>query len=309
LLASSQVVGRARVAWLNAAQAWLDIKTDAYGDIAPAAAEAVDLALWTGRLAYTDPDWTPTVGPDHAARSPQELAPEPENIRDVLAAVHQATMTLTTIAAGDYNQIRTAGLTGRLLVPIAKPVSSPQADRPFVRAPRHHLNALLNAYRDAGTASAKATSKIAETVAEVRALDRRKDSSRVAALASRDGGLVGERDGLAEIVDGSRATKQKMVGPIEGVMRELGVTDRALLRRGLALDEATSQLVVEAAQQTAPQRWNVAVSHLNACHDTAQIIRHVLAQDGASAVAARSSAPNRPRHQPHFRREARQAEP
>jgi hypothetical protein len=76
LLASAQAAARARVAWLTAAQAWLYIKTDAYGDIAPAANEIVDLALWTGRLAYADPHWTPTVGPDHTSRSPQELAPE-----------------------------------------------------------------------------------------------------------------------------------------------------------------------------------------------------------------------------------------
>ena len=44
------------------ARAWYRITTDTRGTITPAAAEAADLALWTGRLAYADPNWTPALG-------------------------------------------------------------------------------------------------------------------------------------------------------------------------------------------------------------------------------------------------------
>jgi hypothetical protein len=297
LMASAQVAARARVAWLTAAQAWLYIKTDAYGDIAPAANEVVDLALWTGRLAYADPHWTPTVGPDHTPRSPQELAPEPADVGDVLAAVQQAGTTLTTIAAIDYTQIRAAGLSGRLLVPTVKPGSSSQIDQTFVRAPRHHVNALLNAYRDAGTASIKATAKIVEAAGHAKALDRERDCSRIETLAVR-GGMGAGRPTMIPAV---AAASNEPPGPVERILRELGVTDQVLLDRGLALDGATSLLVSEAAQQTAPQRWNVAVKDLRRHHDASQIINHVLAQNEAALTvrsSSRAAVARRPAPQP-----------
>lgn len=308
LLASAQAAARARVTWLAAAQAWLYIKTDAYGDIAPAANEAVDLALWTGRLTYADPHWTPTVCPDHEPRPPQELAPAPENVSEVLAAVHQVATTLTTIAAADYTQIRAAGLSGRLLVPIVKPGSSSQADQSFVRAPKHHVNALLNAYRDAGTASAKATAKITEIAVTAKMHGRSKQRSRAATLASRSG-VRGAKPDDSPVAGGSKEAEQEMPGPIERILREFGVTDERLLNRGQALDEATSQLVTEAAQQSAPQRWVVAVKHLNRSHDTSQIIRHVLAQDDVLKVTPRSAPRVAARQPSRPQPESRQAEP
>lgn len=302
--ASAQMAKRARIAWLSASQAWLYIKTDAYGDIAPAATEAVDLALWTGRLAYADPNWAPDVGSGRDLRPPHELASEPDDISDVLAAVHQASTTLTTIAASDYTQIRTAALTGRLLVPIVRPGSSPQVEQPFGRAPKHHVNALLNAYRDAGTASAKATAKIAEAVTRLETPGRERERSHIATFATRARSTAGRPDALADV--GQESTQQ-MPGPIERTLRELGVTDQTMLDRGLALDEATSQLVTEAAQQTAPQRWNVAIKHLTASHDTSQIIRHVLAEDDRSLMTVRPQSLVATTKQP--RAEPRQAEP
>jgi len=289
LVASAQDAARARVAWLTAAQAWLYIKTDAYGDIAPAANEIVDLALWTGRLAYVDPHWTPTVGPDHTPRSPHELAPAPEKVGDVLAAVHQAATTLTTIAAIDYTQIRAASLSGRLLVPVVKPGSSSPVDPTFVRAPRHHVNALLNAYRDAGTASVKATAKIAEVAADAKALSRDVDRSRTETLAARNGTRAGRPGVIPAVAATSNEAAKARPGPVERILRELGVTDQVFLDRGLALDSATSQLVAEAAQQTALRRWNVAVKDLTRHHDANQIITRVLAQNEA-ALTVRSSS-------------------
>jgi hypothetical protein len=59
---------RARHAWLAAARSWDDLTTETQGRLSEAAAEAGNLALWTGRLAYADPQWTPARGPVHALR-------------------------------------------------------------------------------------------------------------------------------------------------------------------------------------------------------------------------------------------------
>jgi hypothetical protein len=207
----------------------------------------------------------------------------------VLAAVHQAGSTLTTIAAVDYTQIRAAGLSGRLLAPIVKPGNSSQVDQTFVRAPRRHVNALLNAYRDAGTASVKATAKIAEAAAHAKALDRERDRSQIAKLAARGWHARWRTQGDPPVAAASSEAAQESLGPVERILRELGVTDQVLLNRGLALDGATSKLVAEAAQQTAPQRWNVAVKDLSRHHDASQIIDHVLAQNEAALAVCSSS--------------------
>jgi hypothetical protein len=71
--------------------------TDTRGTVSPAAAETADLALWTGRLAYADPSCTPALGPSQATRTPQALAPEPGDLPTVVAAVRQASQTMTRI--------------------------------------------------------------------------------------------------------------------------------------------------------------------------------------------------------------------
>ena len=133
LLESAEAAGQARTAWLHAARAWYRITTDTRGTIAPAAAETADLALWTGRLAYADPSWNPAIGPSHATRTPQELAPEPGDLASVVAAVHQATETLTQIAGADHSQIRAAADAGRLLVPTRSLPDRFDIPHPFAR--------------------------------------------------------------------------------------------------------------------------------------------------------------------------------
>jgi hypothetical protein len=59
-----------------------EITTDTRGTISLVAAETANLALWTGRLAYADPCWTPALGPSHRTRTPEALAPEPHDLPD-----------------------------------------------------------------------------------------------------------------------------------------------------------------------------------------------------------------------------------
>jgi hypothetical protein len=71
LVASAESAAGARLGWLEAARAWYGIRTDAVGDPSPVSTEAADLALWTGRLAYADSDWSPHLKPaDVPSRRP-----------------------------------------------------------------------------------------------------------------------------------------------------------------------------------------------------------------------------------------------
>jgi hypothetical protein len=61
----------ARHAWLAAARSWDDLTAESQGSLSEAATETGNLALWTGRLAYADPAWTPARGPVHVLREPE----------------------------------------------------------------------------------------------------------------------------------------------------------------------------------------------------------------------------------------------
>jgi hypothetical protein len=63
LMHAATEAGRAREYWLDSAGEFRDITTDIQKYVSSAAAEAADLALWTGKLTYTDPDWTLSTGP------------------------------------------------------------------------------------------------------------------------------------------------------------------------------------------------------------------------------------------------------
>ena len=70
LEAAAENTAGARHAWLAAARAWDDLTTGGQGPLSQAAVEAGNQALWTGRLAYADPQWTPARDPVHALREP-----------------------------------------------------------------------------------------------------------------------------------------------------------------------------------------------------------------------------------------------
>jgi hypothetical protein len=173
LLAAAQSSKTAQQAWLHTARGWHGIRTDASDDIAPTAAELAALATWTGRLAYADPNWTPSLGSARDPRPPRELALEAQDLGHVVTAVQQASATLTTMAAADYVQVRAAASSGRLLVPAKSRTASAGKARPFVRAPSGLVERLLTTYRDAGTASVQATAQLAEASDKPRTRPRR----------------------------------------------------------------------------------------------------------------------------------------
>ena len=68
LLTAAAGAAEARQSWLQVARALAGFTTDTRTHLGPAATETSDLALWTGRLAYTDPRWTPSHGTSSPVR-------------------------------------------------------------------------------------------------------------------------------------------------------------------------------------------------------------------------------------------------
>lgn len=299
LLGSADAAAAARERWLQAAREWRRITTDTRGTIAPAATETADLALWTGRLAYTDPRWTPATGPSQAVRSPQSLAPGPGDLPQVVAAVHQACETLTGIAAADYGQIRTAAQAGRLLVPTRSLPDTFDVPHPFAPAPRDRADIVLAAYRDAGRASAQATAAVAAVAADVRAPSQFLTAARDAVRARAGRDAVGELQLREAAVTAGPGPVPP--GPVERILSDLGVTNPDVLRRAAAIDEAGEQMILDVARSRGTRRSDARPADLSRSAGTAEVIDHLLASGDPRATAIlRPPPPRFPR--PHMDR-------
>jgi hypothetical protein len=212
----------ARHAWLAAARSWDELTTESQGRLSGVAADAGNLALRTGRLAYADPYWTPARGPVHALREPASLAADPAAFTSVVAAVHYSADTLPRIAAASQDQVLAAAGAGRLYVPVRLGPGpeyrfSPRS-RQFTPAPGSRVEALLAAYAQSAEAS-QAVVHSAGRLAEATGAP-----SRVLAVAERYAGLA------------RRLTPR---GQLEQVLLDRGVKDPVLLERAAAADRVT----------------------------------------------------------------------
>jgi hypothetical protein len=281
---SADAAAIARDSWLQAARAWRQVVTDTRGTISPFAVETTDLAMWTGRLAHADPQWTLTAGPSQTPRSAQSLASEPGDLPLVVAAVHQACETLTSMAAADDSQIRAAARAGRLLVPTRSLPDTLDVPHPFAPAPGCRVDILLDAYREAGTASAELTAAVSTVAAEVRAPSRILTVAREAVRA-----------GFMPEVASARRVREPVAmpvpvpvqpGPVERILKDLGVTNPDALLRASAVDQAGEQLILDVAHDM--QRRNsgsVPAPDLNKSVGAAEVINHLLASGDPRAIA------------------------
>jgi hypothetical protein len=280
LLASADAAAEARASWLRAARSWYRITTDTRDGTTPAAAEMADLALWTGRLAYSDPAWTPALSPSQAARPPETLAPEPGDLPRVVAAVHQASETLTRIAATDYDQISKASPAGRLLVATRSLPESFDIPQPFAPAPADRVDTLLISYQGAGAASAHTTAVLDAVAAEVRAPSWVLAVARAAVHAELS---PAEKAGLQPAEP--TAEMREFPGPVERILQDLGVTSTEALQRAAAIDQAGERLIIDAAPGAEPLQSSSEVIDRNRSAAVAEMVNYTLASGNRRIVA------------------------
>ena len=225
--AANNTVG-ARHAWLAAARSWDDLTTESQGQLSEAAVEAGNLALWTGRLAYADPQWTPARGPVHALREPDSLAADPATFASVVSAVHYSADTLHRVAAASHDQVLAAAGAGRLYVPVRPgpglEYRFSRRSRQFTPAPGSRVEAVLATYARSAEAS-QAAVHAAGWLAEATGAP-----SRVLAAAERHAELA------------RRLTPRSQ---LEQVLLDRGVKDPVLLERAAAADRLTRQVMAE----------------------------------------------------------------
>jgi hypothetical protein len=86
--------------------------------------------------------------------------------------------------------------------------------------------------------------------------------------------------GQLEMKPGRLVMKDEAPRPIERILTELGGTDADVLNHGTALDADIGRVILQAAHDTAANRWNHAMRELKSVADTDFIVEHVLAGRG-----------------------------
>jgi hypothetical protein len=225
--------------------------------------------------------------PDEAdGQTPESISP-PELTG---TAVHQATETLTQIAAADHGQIRAAAQAGRLLVPTRSLPDRFDIPHPFAPAPRDRVDALLGAYDTARTASAHATAAVATTAAEVGAPSHILTLARAA--IRRDSEIAA--NGQQESAEPEAHDAQACPGPVERILHDLGVTNPAMLLRASAIDHLGEELILGAAHDSEPWQEGFDAFDLSRSTGSAELINHILASGSPHLSNLRSLSPSAP---------------
>jgi hypothetical protein len=251
LEAAANCAGDSRRAWLAVAHISDTMVTDTRDYLSRPAAEAGHLALWTGRLAYADPAWTPARGPSPAVRDPASLAPGPAAFTQIASAMHYTADTLARAACTDLDTIRTAASAGRLYVTTRSlPELQYDVPRPYADAPQDRIAAALDAYANAADTCRAVLHSAAQVAAAVDA------PSRVLSAADQ--------------ATAHAATAPR--GRLEQDLIDLGVRDAGLLRQGAGLDQMAQRILAQAYRSglASPQPNTEAAPELDAADPAAE---------------------------------------
>jgi hypothetical protein len=240
--------GLSRSAWLQAGRAFGGVTTDIRWQTSQAAAEAADLALWSGRLAFDNPAWRPSDGPRHPTRPPEAIALTAADLPGVVTAVHYAAEALEQLASSTNRQVRGAGRADRILMPARSLPDGPGTLGQFAPLPDDHLARLCVTCWDAARASGRAAASAGEAAMTARAPSRvlvtAREVSEPTRTPARRAITTTRADAQESLNTGPEA---ESLGPVETRLREIGVTSPRLLWRASGVDELARQVTTEAA--------------------------------------------------------------
>ena len=227
------------------------------------ATELSDLVLRAGRLAYATPHWTPATG-SNAPRDPATLAPTTADLRAVITALHHATGTLARIAATDHQAVRRAATDRRLYLPTRLlPASrllpaTRNIPRPYAPALASHLSALLDGYALAVTTCTTATAAF-DALAMAAGTPSRALAAARALPAASPAHPAQQPERQLVSAQAASLTSGTQPGHLENEIRNLQLTEPALLLRASTIDEAARDLLAEATTKAHHQAAGRAV--------------------------------------------------
>jgi hypothetical protein len=260
LASAADAMSQSWPAWRTIACQWDIVSTGNHHDraVSPVAAEFDDLVVRTGRLAYRNSRWTPACAAASVTRDPADLAATASDIRTVLAAVHHAADAISRVAASDREAVRAAAADHRLYLPTRllpenydipcrySPVPPPLADEladAYDTAIDTSLRAAI-ALDDLATTTIDAPSS---TLAAIRALA----SASAHQAATEEASAPGQAQPLQP-----RHTLPAHAGQVERILRDLKITEPAMLLRAAAIDQAARDMLTQATVNSR-QRHNL----------------------------------------------------
>jgi hypothetical protein len=169
---AAQAHEAARDNWLRVARALDGIGTHIRGYITPDTTDARDLSLWTGRLAYANPEWTPASGPRQPARPSTDLLSSPDRLTAVIAAVHHGGDALKYLVATHEQQVLLATSHGQLHVATRSLPEDYHYPRRLGPAPPVIASMILTTYEETRTAVAEAAAATGEVAVAIQAPSR-----------------------------------------------------------------------------------------------------------------------------------------
>jgi hypothetical protein len=265
LRAAGESAGRACAAWRDAVAAWDVITTETQGLTAPDLPDLGDLIVRLGRLAFTDPAWTPARVRYSPLRNPASLAPGPAQFNEVVSAVHHAVSAVVSVAATDQQAVDIAARASRLHVPTRTLPAEYDVPRKFGNAVPATAAALIDAYQAAGAASELAVADLDRLATTVGAASRILGFARAATRLGPDTTMaltaapratrrpdvdlarMKDRPPVPAVTapDGPGQAVMVPPGPAELAVRGHGPPDLGLLMHARVIDKAIRKLVAE----------------------------------------------------------------
>ncbi len=253
LLGAAEAASGACACWREVTAAWTDMTTGIGGLTAPGIADTSDLVVRLGRLAFTDPGWTPIRSRSSPVRTSAQLAPDTRQAAVVAGAIHHAAEALACVAAADACAVRTAVCAGRIYVPTRTLPEYLDVPHRYWRPPPARAAALIAVYDAAAAATDRLVSDLDLVAVTMNTPSRIRAVARAAIQSARDVNKrlpASDRAGgpAVSVPAGVEHAVSARPGWVERAVRNAGSTELVVLMRARAMDAAARKLIEDAKE-------------------------------------------------------------
>jgi hypothetical protein len=230
--------------------------TETKGLTAPTVPDAGDLLVRLGRLAFGDPAWTPSLGPQAPAQNLTDRSADGVRFVVAVEAMHHAADALARTGAADLRAVRTAVRASRLYVPTRTLPEEYDVPYKFGHAAPAQAASVVDAYQAAVETAVHMVEDLDALAVTLHSPSRILAAVRAAAHPE-------QRDSRAMVPGRSVAPPFSPLarelgaigdihpGPVEKAVRQMQTTDPLLMLRAKAIDLAGRELLTE-ARRTRP---------------------------------------------------------
>ncbi len=169
LAEAADAAGETWRSWQAVARSWSGSSREA----SPLAAEFTDLVIWVGRLARDNPAWTPSRADASVMRDPALLAPDDDQLDDILQALLQAATAIAGTARQDTRNVKLIAHQRGLYIPtrLAAETRMTTSAYQYGHAPPAQIDTMLDLYAAAIRHSRHAVTTLTNAAASTRSAE------------------------------------------------------------------------------------------------------------------------------------------